>query len=259
LRPTLLPSLIRCLAYNLDRQQEYVSIFEIANVFSCGSDAAHERAPAYPIRPGAARESLSLGIALCGTRSFLTKQGLVRDEVTLLHLKGILEGLFSKLGIRDYDFRDQGERGVSIVINQQETGIMLNLKKQVLDAFGIKNKQVILAEVDLEKIFALINLGKQFSGLPKYPAITRDISFIVKDDISVKELLAAIAAKGQPLLRSAEVVDYYQGKQIPAGCKGLTVSCVYRADDRTLTEEELTPLHDSICSLLAERFGIKLR
>ncbi|MFA4854709.1 MAG: phenylalanine--tRNA ligase subunit beta [Candidatus Omnitrophota bacterium] len=245
LRPTLLPSLIRCLAYNLDRQQEYVSIFEIANVFSGGAD--------YP------RERFSLGIALCGRRSFLTKDGLVRDEVTLLHLKGILEGLLSKLGIRDYDFRDQGERGVIIVINQQEAGIMLNLKKQVLDAFGIKNKQVILAEVDLEKIFALINLGKKFSGLPRYPSITRDISFIIKDDISVKGMLAAIAAKGLPLLRSTEVVDYYQGKQIPAGCKGLTVSCVYRADDRTLTEEELTPLHDAICSLLEERFGIKLR
>jgi phenylalanyl-tRNA synthetase beta chain len=245
LRPTLLPSLIRCLAYNLDRQQEYVNIFEIANIFSCSADAPRER--------------FSLGIALCGTRSFLTKDGLVRDEVTLLHLKGILEGLFSNLGIRDYDFRDQGERGVSIVINQQETGIMLNLKKQVLDAFGIKNKQVILAEVDLEKIFTLINLGKKFSGLPRYPAITRDISFIVKNDISVKGMLAAIAAKGLPLLRSTEVVDYYQGKQIPAGCKGLTVSCVYRADDRTLTEEELTPLHDAICSLLEERFSIKLR
>ncbi len=273
LRPTLLPSLIRCLAYNLDRQQEYVNIFEIANVFSCGANVAQHPAlsrlgikdcqvrPSWADRPvrAAARELLSLGIALCGMNSFLTKQGLVRDEVTLLHLKGILEGLFNKLGIRDYDFRNQGERAVSIVINQQETGIMLNLNKQVLDAFGIKNKQVILAEVDLEKIFAHINLGKKFSGIPKYPAITRDISFMIKDDISVKGLLAAIEAKGLPLLRSAKVVDYYQGKQIPAGCKGLTVSCVYRANDRTLTEEELAPLHNSICSLLEERFGIKLR
>jgi len=245
LRPTLLPSLIRCLAYNLDQQQEYISIFEIANVFSGSGNAVDE--------------GLSLGIALCGTNSFLIKQGLVRDEVTLLHLKGILEGLFDKLGIRGYDFRRQGDKGISIVINQQETGIMLDLNKQVLDAFDIKNKQVILAEVNLEKIFTYINLERKFSSLPRYPAITRDISFVVKNDISVKDLLAAIEAKGLPLLRSAKVVDYYQGTQIPAGFRGLTVSCVYRASDRTLTEGELAPLHNSICSLLEERFGIKIR
>lgn len=242
LRPALLPSLIRCLAYNLNQQQEYVSIFEIASVFS-----------------GNGNEGLSLAVALCGINSFLIKQGLVKDEVNLLHLKGILEGLFNKLGIRGYDFRPQADGWISIVVNQQEAGIMLDLNKQVLDAFDIKNKQVILAELNLEKIFEDINLGKKFSAIPRYPAITRDISFVVKDNISVKGLLAAIEAKGLPLLHSAKVVDYYQGKQIPAGFRGLTVSCVYRASGRTLTEEELIPLHNSICSLLVERFGITLR
>ncbi|MDD5408826.1 MAG: phenylalanine--tRNA ligase subunit beta [Candidatus Omnitrophica bacterium] len=259
LRPTLLPSLIRCLAYNLDQQQEYVNIFEIANVFSYGKGASGNPVSQGAIRPGSVDESLSLSIALCGMHSFLTRQGLIRDEVTILHLKGILEGLFNKLGIRDYDFRAQGERGVSIIVNQQEIGIMLNLNKKVLDAFDIKNKQVILAEINLGKISAFVNIDNKFSGLPKYPAITRDISFVVKGDISIKDLLTVITGKGLPLLRSAEVVDYYQGKQIPEGCKGLTVSCVYRADDRTLTEEEISLLHNSICSLLEERFSIKLR
>jgi len=246
LRPSLLPSLVRCLAYNLDRQQEYVSIFEIANIFSGSAD--------YP------QEALSLGIALCGTRPLLAKQGLVRDEVTFLHLKGILESLFNKLGIPVFDFKTQSASGlISITIKQHETGFMLDLNKQALDAFGIKNKQVILAEIDLEKMFSHINLDKKFSGIPRYPAVIRDISFIIKDDIPVQGLLAAIEEKGLPLLRSARIVDYYQGKQIPAGFRGLTVSCVYRANDRTLTEEELSPLHNSICSLLQERFGIKLR
>ena len=259
LRPTLLPSLIRCLAYNLDQQQEYINIFEIADVFSGGADVAQH--PALSDRPvrASAQESLSLSIALCGVSSFLTRQGLIKDEVTILHLKGILESLFNKLGIKDYDFKNQGERGVSIVVNQQEAGIMLSLNKKVLDAFDIKNKQVILAEIDLGKMSAFINLSKRFSDLPRYPAITRDISFVVEGGISIKDLLAAITTKGMPLLRSAKVVDYYQGKQIPEGYKGLTVSCVYRADDRTLTEEEISLLHNSICSLLRERFSIKLR
>jgi phenylalanyl-tRNA synthetase beta chain len=82
---------------------------------------------------------------------------------------------------------------------------------------------------------------------------------VINEDISVKELLMAIKARGVLLLEQAKIVDYYQGKQIPAGFRGLTISCVYRAADRTLTEEELAPLHNSICVLLEERFGIKLR
>jgi phenylalanyl-tRNA synthetase beta chain len=245
LRSTLLPSLIRALAYNLDQQQEYINIFEIANVFSG--------------KAGFALEEPSLGLALCGSKSFFLKQGLIKDEVTILHLKGILESLFCKLGIKAYDFKPREDNQINIIIGQQEVGLMLNLNEQALGAFDIKNKQVVLAEIKLEKLFTHINLERKFTGIPKYPAITRDISFVIKDNLSINDLLTAIESNGSSLLSLAKVVDCYQGKQIPDGFKGLTISCVYRAPDRTLTEEEVIPLHNSICVLLEERFGIKLR
>ena len=245
LRSTLLPSLIRTLAYNLDQQQEYVNIFEIANIFSGKADSA--------------QEELSLGIALCGTKSFLVRQGLIKDEVTILYLKGILESLFNKLGVKAYDFKPQEDNQINIIIGQQKIGFLLSLNEETLRAFDIKNKQVVLAQVNLRRLFDYISLERKFSGIPKYPAITRDISFVIKDNVSVKDLLEAIEAKAAPLLSLAKVVDYYQGKQIPDGFRGLTISCIYRAPDRTLTEEEVAPLHNSICALLEERFGIKLR
>ncbi|MDD2731254.1 MAG: hypothetical protein PHW33_03995, partial [Candidatus Portnoybacteria bacterium] len=204
-------------------------------------------------------EGLSLGIALCGVKSFFVKQGLIKDEINILHLKGVLECLFNKLGVKVYDFKPQEDNQVNIVVGQQIVGFMLNLSVQALNSFDIKNKQVVLAEVNLEKLFGHINPAKKFAGIPKYPAITRDISFVIKDEVSVKELITAIESKGSSLLSLARVVDYYQGKQIPAGFRGLTISCVYRVPDRTLTEEEVAPLHTSICALLEERFGIKLR
>jgi len=245
LRFSLLPSLIRGLAYNLDQQQEYVNIFEVANIFTAESVSAEEE--------------MSLGIALCGAKSFFVKQGLIKDEVTILHLKGILEKLFDKLGVRAYDFIPRPDNQIDIIIGQQEAGFMLALNEQVLSSFDIKNKQVLLAELNLNKLLKYVNLDKKFTGIPKYPAITRDISFIINEEVSVKDLLGLITASGAPLLSLAKVVDYYQGKQIPSGFRGLTISCIYRVSDRTLTEEEIAPLHNSICSLLEERFGIKLR
>lgn len=245
LRSTLLPSLIRCLAHNLDQQQENIKIFEIADVFSDKNNSAQEEP--------------CLGLALCGVNSFLMKQGLVKDEVTLLHLKGILGILFNKLGIRGFDFLRQDEHKIKIMIGQEEAGFMLDLSRQARDAFDIKNRRVVLAEINLGKLFSYINLNKKFTNIPKFPAITRDISFVVKNDISAKDLLLAIEESGVPLLQQARVADYYQGKQIPPGFKGLTLSCIYRLDERTLTEEEVSPLHNKICSLLKERFEVNFR
>jgi phenylalanyl-tRNA synthetase beta chain len=245
LRPALFPSLVRALAYNLDQQQEGVRIFEIANVFSGQLNAV-------------AQEPL-LGIVLCGVKSFFTKQGLSHDEVTLLHLKGILETLFNRLGIKDFDFIRQEDKQINILINQQQIGFMLDLNAQILGSFDIKNRQVVLSQVNLDKLFTGINLKKKFLDIPKYPAITRDISFVVNEDIPVQGLLSQIRVAGAPLLRQVKITDYYQGKQIPAGFKGLTISCIYRLESRTLTEEEVAPVHNGICSLLEERFGVKLR
>jgi len=245
LRPALYPSLIRVLAYNLNQQQERVGIFEMANVFSGQINTV--------------REDSLLSVALCGNQAFFTRQGLVRDEITLLHLKGILESLFNRLGIKDFDFSRPQDNRINIAVNQQPAGFMLNLSPQILEAFDIKNQRVVLAQVNLEMLLGSISLGKKFLDIPKYPSITRDISLVINEDLPVQELLAAIKVKGAPLLDQVKIVDYYQGKQIPAGFKGLTISCVYRLNNRTLTEEEVSPVHHDICSLLEERFGVKLR
>jgi phenylalanyl-tRNA synthetase beta chain len=245
LRPALLPSLIRVLAYNLNQQQEKVGIFEISDVFFTERNAVKEE----PV----------LGVALCGTDTFFSGQGLNKDEITLVHLKGVLEGLFNRLGVKNFDFGFPEGNQTDILINRQPAGFMLDLEPQILNAFDIKNRQVVLAQVNLQKLFAGVNLEKKFLTIPKYPAITRDISLVINEGVPVKELLAAIATKSAPLLNQVKIADYYQGKQIPVGWRGLTISCIYRSDSRTLTEEEVAPVHNNICSLLEERFGVKLR
>ncbi len=245
LRPELFPSLIRAVAHNLNQQQEQIGIFEIANVYYGQKNLVIEE----PI----------LGIALCGSQAFFTGQGLSREQITLLHLKGILETLFNRLGIKDFDFIPQDADRINITVGGRPGGFMLSPNPQVLAAFEIKNRQVFLSQINLNRLFGEKIAPKKFLGIPKYPAITRDISFLVKEDIPVNELLKQISAAGQPLLEQAKILDYYQGKQIPAGFRGLTISCIYRLSSRTLTEEEVTPVHNTVCSLLQKDFGIKLR
>lgn len=88
LRPTLLPSLVNCVAYNLNQKQELVNIFEIAK--------------SYRGEGKLAKEELMLGIAICGSRSFLSSQGKISEEMGFGHLKGMVQALLERLGINDY-------------------------------------------------------------------------------------------------------------------------------------------------------------
>ena len=244
LRPSLIPSLIRCVATNLNQKQEYVNVFEIAKVFSINQPD----------------EELMLGIALSGMRAQFLEQGVIRDPVGVLHLKGMLEVLFEKLGISDYSFdKISPALSVRVSINKEEIGNIIRIESNILDKLDIKNKDVFTLEISLSKLFSHASLKKRFLSLPKYPGITRDVSFILKDNVGVKDVLVAIEEKGRPVLYSAKVVDYYKGKQIPSGYKGLTVSCFYRSHERTLTEAEINPVHTLVCDLLRQKFSAQMR
>ncbi len=244
LRPTLAFSLGGVVSLNLNQKQDYVAIFEIANIF-LGRETP--------------QEELSLGIALSGRQSLLFEQGAVKDEASLLHLKGIIERVFSRFGIRVYEFIQQSSGGVDIYLGKEKIGNMSGLGPRALNKLGIKNKEVFVLEVSLDKILTSVSLDKKFVPLARYPGISRDISLILKDGLALKEVFALLKEKGQPLLRDLQITDYYKGKQIPAGYRGLTVSCLYGSSERTLTEEEIQPVHDAICAGLVQEFGVKIR
>lgn len=245
LRPTLLPGLISSVACNLNQKQEYINIFEIANVFKGNG-----------LRP---IEELVLGVCLCGTKTMLLEQGVIKEEVSLLYIKGILEALFERAGIKDYNFNAKGDSFDIVTGGNEKIGMMARVNKGALDRAGIKNKEVFYLELSLDKVFSLAQLKKKFVPSPRYPGIARDISFVLKESVSVKEVMAAMQERGRPLLRDIKITDYYKGKQIASGSRGLTVSCSYRSDERTLTEPEISPMHASICKALTESFGAIIR
>ncbi len=245
LRPTILTGILKAIACNLNQKQSSVSIFEVAKVFSAGKD--------YP------NEDIALAVGLCGAKSWLFSQGQVKDEQGLLYIKGVLSTLFERLGIKDYGFVLSADKSVDIYVNKEKLGRAFKVKKEVLNNFDIKTKEVFVIEIYLSKIISRISLDKKFSSLPVYPTISRDISLVVKREISVDALLEEIKNNAGELLREAKVIDYYQGKQIPPGSRGLTFSCVYRSEEKTLTEEEINLPHSRILDALKNKFQVQLR
>ncbi|MFA5311033.1 MAG: phenylalanine--tRNA ligase subunit beta [Candidatus Omnitrophota bacterium] len=246
LRSTLIPGLTRAIAYNLNQKQEYAALFEAANVFF-----NKDNSPCAELR---------LGIALSGAKRMLFNDSAIKDELGLLNLKGVLESLFVRFKIQGYEFRALNQEGKArIFIDNEEIGYMQALSPNLLEKLGIKNKKVFVLEISLDKLLTFCRAQHKYVPLPKYPGITRDISFIFKKGNSMKDILIKLEEKGQPLLKGLRIVDYYEGKQIPQGFRGLTLECVYGSSQRTLTEEEVMPVHSLLCLVLREQPGVELR
>jgi len=242
--PSSIPGLLRCVSRNLNHKQEYINIFEITKNFSWMNNS--------PL------ETYVLAIALCGVSSRFTEHGVLRENVTFLHLKGICEAAFGACGITDYSFMEQkGE--VRIIIKGKDAGFLRMMPSSVLDAFDIKNRQVFCSEINLENILEAGIREKKFIPLPLYPSISRDISMVIGENIPAGTIAAAVHKNGGGLLTDVKISDYYKGKQIPSGFKGLTITCIYRSSERTLTDAEVVPLHSRICSLLIDTFKATLR
>ena len=95
--------------------------------------------------------------------------------------------------------------------------------------------------------------------MPKYPAMTRDIALTVDEDITVAEIEKIIFENGGSLLKSVKLFDVYRGKQVAENKKSVAFSLIYRAEDKTLTDEEVVKVHDVVLKNLAEKLKATLR
>jgi phenylalanyl-tRNA synthetase beta chain len=237
LRPSLIFGLVSCIEYNLNQKQKDIRIFEISKRFQNG------------------QERLSLGLACSGR------------EFNLLHIKGMLELLLKRLGIAEFKFVTGGcehpffQKDVSLLLmlNGKICADLGMVKPEILEKFDIKDL-VFAAEVDLESVFSGIEKAqKRYTPIPLFPEVTRDISAILKQEIPVGNVIDRVKTSDIPYLVELNFKEFYLGKQIPAGHKGVTLSCVYRAEDHTLTTEEAENAHRKVLDILRTEFSVQQR
>ncbi len=245
LRPILAPGLLRSIRANLNQQQSFVGLFEIARTFF--------------VRQRRCVEELHLGIALCGQKCFFSPRGAMREPASVLHLKGILEELFRHLGVREYAFSfDQMQPQAAILVQGGAIGSMRAVSPEVLAAYAIKAQQVFLAELNLQPLLGAA-AAVRFQPLPRFPAIQRDLTLCVAESVSAQEMIRELMGERVALLRQARLTDHFAGGWVPAGMRALTFSLEFRSSERTLTEDEITPLCQQVQAFLTHRFGAQVR
>ena len=172
------------------------------------------------------------------------------NEYDFYYLKGTIEELLDRIGLSDYDieaanadcgidefFAFHPGRCAVILKNGKALGILGELHPDVLKNYDI-GIRVYAAKLLVPEIMELSSSEKVYKPLPKYPAITRDISVVCDESLPAASLEKAISKAVGKILESVTLFDVYQGKQIESGKKSVSYSIVMRSHEGTLTDEQ---------------------
>ena len=242
MRTTSLNGMLTSLATNYNRRNKNVRLYELGNVYLPISLPLTELP----------EERMQFTLGMYGDGDFFT-------------MKGVVEEFFEKIGMHEkekYD-PDAGKtylhpgRQANIIYDGKVVGYLGEIHPEVADTYGI-GERAYVAVIDMPEILPYATFDRKYTGIAKYPAVTRDISMVVPKKILVGQIEEVIEKNGGANLESYKLFDLYEGAQIKAGFKSVAYSIVFRAKDKTLEEAEITAAMNKILKGL-EDLGIELR
>lgn len=180
-------------------------------------------------------------------------------------MKGVVEEFMEKVGIKDkLTYQPQAGRPflhpgrqAEIIYKGHVLGYLGEVHPQVRDNYGI-GERTYIAVLDMPEIIPYTTFDRKYTGIAKYPAVTRDISMVMPKSILVGQIEEIIEKKGGKILESYSLFDIYEGNQIMEGYKSVAYSITFRAPDRTLEDKDVTDAMNRILKALKE-LGIELR
>ena len=190
--------------------------------------------------------------------------GMYGDKVNYFTVKGIVENLLDTTGVNDYDVVPVTDhpsfhpgRTAAITVDDKQLVLMGEVHPNVSKNYGMKGRAYV-ALIDMELLYELSDLVRVFKHLPKYPVTTRDLAFVVDRITPVLVLEKAIQKAAGKILESIDLFDVYVGEQVGHGKKSVAFNLIFRAEDRTLTDEECNAAVDKAIKA-AELLGAELR
>lgn len=242
MRTTPLNGMLTSLATNYNHRNKDVRLYELANVY------LPESLPLTKLP----EEKMMLALGMYGQGDFFD-------------MKGCVETIFEKLGIRDAVTYEPKEgrpylhpgRKADIVIDGETAGYLGEVHPEVADNYNLGTKTYI-AVLDIAKLAEKADFDIKYQGVAKFPAVTRDISLVMKKTVLAGQVEEVIRKSGGKLLEDYHLFDIYEGENVGADEKSLAYSIRFRAKDRTLEDKDITAVMDKILKKL-ESLGVVLR
>ncbi len=240
MRTTVLPSMLEILTRNYNYRNKAAHLYELGRTYFERED-------------GMADEPKMLSLGIYG------------PEESFFTLKGAVETVLESIRAEDVTYEAERTnpsyhpgRCAKVYVKGQEVGILGQIHPLVAANYGV-DAELYYAELRFDALFASRGADPEYTPLPKFPAVTRDIAVLVDVPVTVGALEGCIRAAAKSLLKDVTLFDIYQGANLPAGKKSVAFNLVLRADDRSLTAQEADDEVKLVLESLEKAFGATLR
>ena len=241
MRTTLVPDMLSTLALNMNHGNDSARLFEVAAVF----DPANRTAEGLPT------ETRKLCLGLYG------------KDADFFTMRGVVERLLKQLGIA-FDVSRSDEvylhpgRQAKLTQGDQVVCVLGEVHPTVRENFDMPYRALI-AEMDMEVIAQLQTPMGAVKPMPRYPAVSRDLSLVMAESTEVGPLLADMAHAAGSILEDAKMFDVYRSVAVGKDMKSVAFSFVFRAADHTLTEAEITKAMEKLQKVAADKYQAVIR
>ncbi len=250
MRTSMLPGLLAAVARNRNRGARRIRLFEVGRTFHGGDGGP-------PI------ERRGLALAACGT---VHEAHFAAPEISsdFGELKGTLETLRARMRWPPIEWSAaqipglQPGSAAEICIGELAAGIAGKIAPEVAAALGA-DVTVWAAEIEIGALLEHAAADFRIDPLPRYPAGERDLTILIDDDLPYGKVEAEVAALQGIPLAELRLLDLYSGGDVPDGRRAATLRLTYRADDRTLTAEEIEAAQERVAEHLETSLGATRR
>lgn len=255
LRRSLLGGLVDVWRVNRNHGARSVAVFSVGRVFWRADEA--------PDQGAAPREAWRMAALLAGE---LPHRGLGGTRTAdFADVKGVVESVFERLRIErpirwlrceEPPFHPGASATVSC--DGERVGVAGALHPDAAFELDI-DMPCWLFELDTEKVLPYCPAQLRFVGLPRFPAVARDVALVVDEDFASERVVQFVRQWRAEYVEDVGLFDRYAGPPIPSGKKSLAYTISYRAADRTLTDDEVNGLHAELIRALTTQLGVELR
>lgn len=252
MRTTLIPTLMDVLVRNQAVKNASVGIYEIAPVY---------RPKQLPLTELPEQEDCVAGL-LYGQRTDNSWPGKA-ENYDFYDVKGMVEAVLEGLGIQaDLEVSDWAPLHPGKAARFVKDGKVLcdfgELHPKAMDNYDVAGP-VYIFEMHMDAVMPYVSLLPDYHKVAKFPASSRDLAFLAPVGTANADIVRVIKEDGGDYLEDVRLFDMYTGKQVPEGYKSLAYALVFRSEEGTLTDADITEPVNAIVKDLEEKFGCQLR
>ena len=242
MRTLTINGLLTSLATNYGRRNENARLFEIGKIYLPKEVPVTEQPDE--------REQFTAGFY--GEGDFFDMKGLAEEFLEQAGLKKKITYSTDRLK----KFLHPG-RQAEIVYDGKCLGYLGQVHPLVAAAYGIKDR-VYFLNIDLPTVVEEASFDRKYEGIQNFPASSRDLSMEVPKDVTAGQIEEVFEKNGGSLLEKFSLFDIYEGEQVGDGKKSMAYSLVFRAKDRSITEDDVNPVMEKILKGLSD-LSVNLR